>query len=203
TGDEDALKERRQEYYTWTEYNEALLRRSFDIAEPADEYAWRPGIAFGGAPPLPVQWAELHDDIKGKMRRLRSLQGRLPLFSRHPDAMLTAPAPKASLGTKVFIVHGHDGEAKVTVARFLSKLLTREPIILHEQADQGRTIIEKFEAHAGQVGSAVVLLTCDDEGGEVGKPQQRRARQNVVLELGFFLAKLGRDRVVILREPCV
>jgi predicted nucleotide-binding protein len=134
---------------------------------------------------------------------LRSLQERLPLFSRHPDATLTPSAPKASLGTDVFIVHGHDSEAKVKVARFLSKLLAREPIILHEQADRGRTIIEKFESHAEQVGSAIVLLTGDDEGGAVGEPQQRRARQNVVLELGFFLAKLGRERVVILYEQDV
>jgi predicted nucleotide-binding protein len=205
TGDENALKERRHEYYTWTEYNEALLRRSLDIAQLVDEYARRPGIAvISSAPdPLPVQWTKLHEDIRGKTRRLRSLQEHLPLFSRHPDATLTAPAPKASLGTDVFIVHGHDGEAKVTVARFLLKLLAREPIILHEQADRGRTIIEKFEAHAGQVGSAIVLLAGDDEGGAVGKPQQRRARQNVVLELGFFLAKLGRERVVILHEQDV
>jgi predicted nucleotide-binding protein len=73
----------------------------------------------------------------------------------------------------------------------------------YERADRGRTIIEKFEAHAGQVGSAIVLLTSDDKGGAVGKPQQRRARQNVVLELGFFLATLGRERVVILHEQDV
>jgi hypothetical protein len=74
TGDKNALKERRQEYYTWTEYNEALLRRSFDIAQPADEYIRWLGIVVGGAPdPLHVQWADLHDDIRGKMRRLRNL----------------------------------------------------------------------------------------------------------------------------------
>jgi predicted nucleotide-binding protein len=205
TGDEEALEERRQEYYTWTEYNEALLRRSFDIAEPAEDYAGRVAIGFiGGAPdPLRVRWKELHDDIRGKIRRLRSLQERLPLYNQHPGATLTALAPKASQGTEVFVVHGHDGETKVTVARFLSMLLAREPIILHEQPDRGRTIIEKFEAHAGQVGSAIILLTGDDEGGAVGQPQQRRARQNVVLELGFFLAKLGRERVVILHEQGV
>lgn len=101
------------------------------------------------------------------------------------------------------MVHGHDGEAKVAVARFLSKLLGREPVILHEQADRGRTIIEKFESHAERAGSAVVLLTGDDEGGTVGQPQQRRARQNVVLELGYFLAQLGRERVIILYEQGV
>ncbi|NRQ36299.1 nucleotide-binding protein [Nonomuraea sp. NN258] len=205
TGDEDALKERRQEYYTWTEYNKALLRRSFDITDPADEYAREPGFAvFGGAPdPLPVRWKHLHDDIEGKLRRLRSLQERLPLFRYHPETAQAVPAAKTPSGTEVFIVHGHDGEAKIAVARFLSRLLAREPIILHEHADRGRTIIEKFEDHAGQVGSAVVLLTGDDEGGAVGGPQQRRARQNVVFELGFFLAKLGRERVVILYEEGV
>lgn len=204
-GDENALKERQQEYYTWTEYNEALLRRSFDTAELAEEYAGRIAFGFiGGAPdPLSVRWRKLHDDFEGKMRRLRSLQERLPLYDLHPEATLTAPPSKASFGTEVFIVHGHDGETKVTVARFLSLLLAREPIILHEQADRGRTIIEKFEAHAGQVGSAIVLLTGDDEGGVVGQPLQRRARQNVVLELGFFLAKLGRERVIILHEQGV
>jgi predicted nucleotide-binding protein len=205
TGDENALKERRQEYYTWTEYNEALLRRSFDTIEPADEYARGLAIGFiGGAPdPLPVRWDELHNDITGKLRRLRSLQERLPLFGQHSESTFTDAAAKELSGAEVFIVHGHDGEAKVTVARFLSKLLAREPVILHEQPDRGRTIIEKFEDQAGQVGSAVVLLTGDDDGGAVGKSQQRRARQNVVFELGFFVAKLGRERVVILHEQGV
>jgi hypothetical protein len=205
SGDEEALKDRRHEYYTWTEYNEALLRRSFDNAEPAEDYIGGIGIAFiGGArDPLPIRWKELHDDITEKLRRLRSLQERLPLFALCPEVTLIDPASNVTSGNEVFIVHGHDGEAKVTVARFLSMLMEREPIILHEQADRGRTIIEKFEAHAGQVGSAVVLLTGDDEGGAVGGPQKRRARQNVVFELGFFLAKLGRERVVILYEEGV
>jgi predicted nucleotide-binding protein len=181
-----------------------VLRRSFDTSGPADEYAYVGPFFVAGSPdPLPVQWKELRDDISGKMRRLRSLQQRLPLFVEHPDATTTVPAPVASLGSDVFIVHGHDGEAKIAVARFLEKLLRREPIILHERADRGRTIIEKFEDHAANVGSAVVLLTGDDNGGAAGESPKRRARQNVVLELGFFLAKLGRERVVILHEEGV
>ena len=203
TGDEEALNECRQEYYTWTEYNEALLRRSFDTAELAEDYQGRVAFAFVGPRDLlPARWKELHDNIAGKMRRLRSLRDRLSLYSVHPGATVTVD-PTASLGTEIFIVHGHDGESKVTVARFLAKLIGREPVILHEQADRGRTIIEKFEAQAARVASAIVLLTGDDEGGAVGKPQKRRARQNVVFELGFFVAKLGRDRVVILHEQGV
>ena len=95
-------------------------------------------------------------------------------------------------------MHGHDEFAREAVARFLERI-GFEPIILHEQANQGRTIIEKVVAH-GDVGFAVVLLTPDDEGckkGEVAKP---RARQNVLLELGYFVGRLGRERVCALKR---
>ena len=87
---------------------------------------------------------------------------------------------------------------KETVARYLSKL-ELNPVILHEQPNQGRTIIEKFEKHA-DVDFAVVLFTPDDIGHPVNNPDQSksRARQNVVLELGFFMGALGRQRVCVL-----
>jgi predicted nucleotide-binding protein len=99
---------------------------------------------------------------------------------------------------RVFIVHGHDGEARETVARFMEQL-GFEVVILHEQANRGRTIIEKFEEHA-DVGFAIVLLTPDDVGSASGGASQPRARQNVVMELGYFLGKLGRERVVALKR---
>jgi predicted nucleotide-binding protein len=80
--------------------------------------------------------------------------------------------------------------------------LELRPIILHEQASEGRTIIEKIERHSG-VGYAVVLLTGGDRGGLAGADPagyQPRARQNVVLELGYFLGKLGRRHVCVLHE---
>jgi len=96
---------------------------------------------------------------------------------------------------RVFIVHGHDHGLKETVARFLSRL-GLEPIILHEQPNQGRTIIEKFE-HNAEVQFAVVLLTADDVGAPKKTPEavQNRARQNVVFEFGYFIGTLGRERV--------
>lgn len=99
---------------------------------------------------------------------------------------------------KVFVVHGHDEFAREAVARFLEKL-GFEAIILHEQVNQGRTIIEKIEAH-GEVGFAVVLLTPDDFGGERNGETKPRARQNVILELGYFIARLGRSRVCALKR---
>lgn len=99
---------------------------------------------------------------------------------------------------EVFVIHGRDDAAKQGVARFLEKLdLT--PVILHEQPNQGRTIIGKFEQHA-QVGFAVALLTPDDGGALQGETEhiKPRARQNVVFELGYFLGRLGRKRVCAL-----
>ena len=83
---------------------------------------------------------------------------------------------------KVFVVHGHDEDARHAVARFLEKLQL-EPVILQEQPGQGCTIIEQFEEHARDVGFAVVLLTPDDLAGTAGEPPQTsRARQNVIFE---------------------
>lgn len=99
---------------------------------------------------------------------------------------------------QVFVIHGSDHGIKSEIARFLENL-GLEPVILHEQADQGRTIIEKFEQSA-QAGFAVALLTPDDVGGANQDNLQPRARQNVILELGYFIGKLGRSRVCALRQ---
>jgi predicted nucleotide-binding protein len=99
---------------------------------------------------------------------------------------------------RVFIVHGHNGEAKESVARFVEKL-NLEAIILHERPNKGRTIITKFQEESDGVGFAVVLMTPDDEGRAASAANAKpRARQNVVFELGFFIGKLGPGRVAAL-----
>ena len=100
---------------------------------------------------------------------------------------------------RIFIVHGHDGEARETVARFITTI-GLEPVILHEQANRGRTVIEKVEANS-EVGFAIVLLTPDDVGRANDATElEPRPRQNVLLELGYFIAKLGRERVCALKR---
>lgn len=100
---------------------------------------------------------------------------------------------------KIFIVHGHDHGALQSVARYLEKHRF-EAIILHEQANSGRTIIEKIEVNS-DVGFAIVLLTPDDLGKAKNEEElSPRARQNVILELGYFIGKLGRDRVCALKS---
>ncbi len=96
--------------------------------------------------------------------------------------------------TKVFIVHGHDNETRETLARFLEQQ-GLEAIILHEQASRGMTIPEKLTQY-GNVGFAVILLTPDDVGRSKSSTEEKpRARQNVILELGYFVGRLGRDKV--------
>ena len=101
---------------------------------------------------------------------------------------------------KIFVVHGHDEEMKQTVARTLEKL-DLKPIILHEQPDRGRTIMEKFEDYSEAISFAIILLSPDDKGCDANNfPESAkfRARQNVILELGYFIGKLGRNKVLVL-----
>ena len=141
---------------------------------------------------------DIIDTIDELKNHLSTLIPELPAAIGSPQSAVKAP----NAGRRVFVVHGHDGGRKDAVARLLEKL-GLVPVILHEQPNQGRTLIEKFE-HYADVGFAVVILTADDVGrAKIEKDDRPRARQNVILELGFFLGKLGRDKVCPLLEPGV
>lgn len=127
---------------------------------------------------------------------------------KHGKALDQASAPTLrtaaqTVGNRVFVVHGRDFGTKEKAARFLDRL-GLEPIILHEQPNRSRTIIEKFEIYS-DVGFAVVLLTADDVGRlkADSEPLNPRARQNVIFEFGYFIGKIGRDRVCALLEAGV
>jgi predicted nucleotide-binding protein len=180
----------------WYDFTSELLRQLCTNDELQDEFTGKSGWSFGG------------DITTGSyLKKLRSIYERLEL--------IPAPEPSAVAGgfvanravdahnhhtnkRRVFVVHGHDDGAKEAVARYLTKL-ELDPVVLHEQPNRGKTVIEKFEAHS-DVAFAVVLFTADDVGYPAGKvgEAKARARQNVVLELGFFMAALGRDRVCVL-----
>lgn len=100
---------------------------------------------------------------------------------------------------KVFIVHGRDEFALLQTENMIRRL-GFEPIVLKRKANQGLTLIEKFEKNS-EVKYAIVLLTPDDVGSlnEEATPHlQFRARQNVIFEMGFFYGKLGRSKVCCL-----
>jgi predicted nucleotide-binding protein len=128
---------------------------------------------------------------------VRALEERIADAGPLPAAGQIPSEASAEKSNCIFIVHGHDQGPRESVARFVSGL-GFEPIILHEQASQSATIIEKFEKHSIRAGYAIVLLTPDDLGGASKEDLQPRARQNVVLEFGYFLGSLGRARVCAL-----
>lgn len=106
-------------------------------------------------------------------------------------------------GGRVFLVHGHNHEVMQIVARFLEHIGLK-PIILHEQPSAGTSVLEKLERYS-TVEFAVVLLTADDIGYSVDESQrvEKRARQNVIFELGFFIGRIGRGRVCALHDSAV
>ena len=127
----------------------------------------------------------------------RTLREDLADVEHESETIPAVDGPEV-LSRRVFVVHGHDDGSREMVARFLERI-GFEAVILHEQANQGRTVIEKVEAH-GDVGFAVVLLTPDDEGCVRGGVPEPRARQNVILELGYFIGRLGRGKVCALKR---
>lgn len=161
---------------------------------------YSPVLSFGGHGP---SLREIQTRVReGIDRSVGVLQGIIRLFEEELEhAGEAAPPAHTPASTPIprsaFVVHGHDQAAREAVARFLERI-DFEAIILHEQANRGRTVIEKVEAH-GNVGFAVVLLTPDDVGAAQGGELQPRARQNVLLELGYFIGRLGRDRVCALK----
>lgn len=145
----------------------------------------------------PEAWKHFHYVVKNRLVWLSNT------FSSN---RVEESKPPTSVGSSsVFIVHGHDNAICSETARLLSKLQL-DPVILHEQPNGGKTIIEKFETHSSDAAFAVVLLTADDIGGKNGDAAESlnsRARQNVVLELGYFYGRLGRNKVCAVYEEGV
>lgn len=176
----------------WYEFTSELLRQIASTNELQDDFTGRGSFSFD--PDISTgSYLKKLQSIHERLELLPAPEGRLPTSGATGRKSLNR-----STSRQVFIVHGHDDGVKEAVARFLAKM-ELEPIVLHEQPNRGQTVIEKFEEHS-DVGFAVVLLTPDDVGYPVGQVEmaQPRARQNVVLELGFFLAALGREHVCVL-----
>ena len=145
------------------------------------------------------------DATRGAINKLRSFDESLE-FLDEPGAAVEA-RPSAQGGSQVFVVHGHDRELRERVARLLERLDLFEPIILVEQPERGRTIIEKFEQNALNVGYAVVLLTPDDIGRGASEPEPEgpnRARQtNVIFSSCYFMGALTCARVAALSSDAI
>lgn len=140
---------------------------------------------------------QLKDLIKVNINELQSLINRLSLIPLHASVSQPIIIQNQTKMDKVFVVYGHDEMMKLKVEHFLREELKLEVIALDEKPNNGKTIIEKFESYSKDCTFAVVLMSPDDDT-DVNGQIFKRARQNVVLELGYFMAKLGRDKVCVL-----
>ena len=149
----------------------------------------------------PLYWSDMYDENESWTKGQRKMLNLLKTIEEDLtlDSNKIIKKDRTKLSNKIFIVHGHDEEMKQAVARTVEKIGLR-PIILHEQPNKGRTIIEKFEDYS-DVNFAIVLLSPDDIAypkDKLPEDKEFRARQNVIFELGFFVGKLGREHVFIL-----
>jgi predicted nucleotide-binding protein len=196
------LEAAKAEHSKWSSFNFELLKRLFTTSSPAEEYARFYGAVMRMNPTPQERLESFREDVSDGIHRLESILERLELYEE-PASHSHTPTPivtSARDRKRVFVVHGHDEAARETAARLLERL-ELNAIILNEQASAGRTIIEKLE-HYGDVDFAVVLLTPDDVGAarDDAATLRPRARQNVVLELGLFIGRLGRAHVCALHK---
>jgi predicted nucleotide-binding protein len=210
-GTPEELEALEKQHQKWDAFNAQLLKTIFSTEEMANEYN-RSGsigiISLGGyGPSMGQQIADLYKSIDSDIHRLDSIIERLeliPLGSALQQAPVSLEAPTKERSKKVFVVHGHDEVSKTNLEVFLHEI-GLEPVVLHRQADEGMTIIEKFEKHS-DVGYAFILLTPDEvaylapEEGKADKDRQKefRARPNVIFEFGYFVGRLTRSRVCCL-----
>ena len=174
-----------------------LLRRAGASSTPLD---WDQGT-------LPFRRALLSDSLnREEVSTIASLAAMVGYEDSQLAGEASQPEPASTVDENgpIFVVHGHAITIRHEVVRVLERGTGREVIVLHEQPNSGRTILEKFEAHAAGASYAVVLLMADDEGGTASTTvRSPRGRQNVIFELGFFFGKLGRARVAVLLAPGV
>lgn len=189
---EGTQKENDKEYKKWNDYNEEFLKRIFTNEDYYNDYVWSG-----------VDNEYIFEIMEEKLHYIELLIEKLDLipFNENICATFVSPASKVMNNKKVFIVHGRDELAKTSLEVLLNEM-GLESIVLHRQADEGQTIIEKFEKYS-DVGYAFILLTPDeiayftheDSLPDDERKKEKRARPNVIFEFGYFVGRLGRNKV--------
>lgn len=194
----------------WYERGKTLLRAcsaASDLQERFDDLPWTysPGIYFSGQDTS--SWARYSREIratsmKDAVRLLTAAADERRLIADEAEvAGLISNASSAA--QEIFMVYGHDHSFRSEVEMFLAKITGVQPVIFDREPSHGsETVIEKLERLGGRAGFAVVLMTPDDVGSTRNAASvEGRARQNVLIELGWFAGRLGRSRVRIVRHP--
>lgn len=189
-------------YNSWHDYNLELLKQSFNLPynEYRDDYekvGSYIGMFLGGNYDLANEIKDFTEKFNTKVEFLKSLHKKNQLLKSSALDQNHTEEVESKIGkTHVFIVHGHDELVRQETARFIEHL-ELNPIVLHEQASSGMTVIEKIEKYSNLVAFGIILYTPCDIGSKSGHENESkfRARQNVVFEHGFLIGKIGRENV--------
>ena len=193
--DENGYEKFHTEYGKWNGFNKELLKRSFtnDGGEYLERYS-KCGQILLYSDINKVDFLKML--IKEEVDELMTLVEQVQLI---PVAENVIEEKEESMKNmkQVFVVYGHDKLMKLEVEAYMKDVLKLDVIALDEKPNRNRTIIEKIEYYSKDAGFAVILMSPDDTL-EVDGQIYKQARQNVVLELGYFMAKLGRSNVCVL-----
>ncbi|HED38486.1 MAG TPA: hypothetical protein ENI76_09640 [Ignavibacteria bacterium] len=202
---EEQLKQIEKQFKLWNDYNQEFLKVSFNIASNEYLYRYKNSGSMIGVDDV-MRGANIHHPnhrlktikqrIESKTNELESLLLKADLI---PSNFETLPITNTKNAMKVnpivFIIHGHDEEMKKSVQVFLNRARL-DDIVLHERPDKNRTVIEKLIEEGASADFVIALLSPDD----IQSDGTIRARQNVILEIGYFIGRLGREKVKILRR---
>ncbi|OEE60131.1 TIR domain-containing protein [Vibrio splendidus] len=199
-------------YFDTTDYSDDLRDKCLVIANQLSRGTYSAQLGGQSAQVAPIKQAirnAMQTPSQTPIRTPTQQPTRAPVQQAFQQAVQARfqqstpmnPTPQTSK-QKVFIVHGHDDHLRMEVELFV-RTVGLEPIVLMNQASGGNTIIEKIEEY-GNADYAIVLYTPCDEGRKAGSQNLNgRARQNVVFEHGYFIARLGRDKVSAMVKPGV
>lgn len=177
--------------------------RSEDVAELARDFVpgdipGTAGESSGGQ--VPPAWRPPYSAPENALERYGLSDHSVAPATDASGSQPQLAAHNRDLAGSIFVVHGRDTSIESQTQLLVERVTGRTTVVLHEQITGGRTVIEQIERHGDAARYAIILLTGDDVGGLRGAELQPRARQNVVLELGYFWGSLGRDRVAVLVE---
>ena len=202
--DEPATRRPGPEHTAWKAKTDALMKAALG-ADSSTLQAFRElsySVGFWtGSPGEDARDAQYFASQTGEAAAL--IDAAIYELELRPAESKDAPTSTPARGgaASIFVVHGRNDARKYELVRLLDRAVAAEAVVLHEQANQGATLLEKFEHHAHRAAFAVVLLTSDDEGrlrGDENAPLVPRGRQNVIFEAGVFMGLLGRSRVALL-----
>lgn len=184
-----------------------LFQDYLDARDPSEiPHLWSGDATTESAPTAPAtesfDWSTPSTDVWDAPSE-PSVFDTVPSTTAAPSMTSAEKPPAAAHADRsIFVVHGHDDSALNSIRVYVTRETKILPISLAEEASAGQTIIEKFETYGEQSSYVIVLLTPDDVGQTVGEHDagnlpRPRARQNVVLELGYFIGKIGRKNIVV------